>query len=275
VEVDPLDRVVGLGDAVVAVAKTGFWPVSLLLDGEWTRLLGFPAGLDVSSQVGVAVADGFVIGGVDDDRTVLFRFTSEGRFQGARTVFGIRAAAITAVGDTVVVFDVDRPLAAAVGPDLVPITTPGVVLDAAYDAGALVVLDREGAVHSSVDGGGAWQLLGSGYRAVMTTDGVHAVGESASVGINRYADGTLVRLEHAPWGPIAAWGDRLAVYDWSTESVWASTEEGWERLPLWASVGLDGAPAELVDGVANPTVVGVDVDGRTVLWRASARDVVP
>lgn len=258
-------RVAGLDGTVVAVDSEGMWPVRMLRDGEWRQLLGMPLGVSVADGVGTAVEDGFVVAGVADDRTVLFRYDSSGRFQGATTVFGVEAGVVSSVAGSTVIFDAGRPEAVFVGGETV--TLPGTVVDAASGNG-LTVLTVDGAVHHTNDLGATWTNLGSGYTALVGEEPVYAVGSSASIGVARVTDdGSLVRLEGAPVGPTVAWGGRPAVYDWSTDSVWAQTETGWERIPIWGSHGFVGDFVAMIDDTTAPSVLGITQRGLTVWQR--------
>ncbi|MEX2278960.1 MAG: hypothetical protein WEA76_02600 [Acidimicrobiia bacterium] len=269
IEIDPSHRLVGFGQSVVSVTGTGLWPASILRDGVWRPLLGLPLSIEIAPGVGAVVDDGFLIVGVTGDRTVMFEFDVAGRFGGAHTVFGVRAGVVAAHQGDVVVFDVDRPLAVVSGPDSRRIQLPGVVTDAASTDEGLVVLDNAGAIHVTSDGGVNWRPLGTGYAGLVEAGGVYAVGASVSKGIHEYrGDDGLVRLEGAPIGPTVSWGGRLAVYDWSADSAWVASASGWERLALWKSGGFGGTPTGFLDGTSLPTVVGVDADGRFVMWQA-------
>lgn len=261
--IDP--RVVGLDGTVVAVDSEGMWPVRMLRDGEWRQLLGMPLGVSVAEGVGTAMDDGFVVAGVADGRTVLFGYDSSGRFQGATTVFGVEAGVVSHVAGKTVLFDAARPEAVVVGG--ATLTLPGTVVDAAPGTG-LTVLTSAGVVHHTSDFGTTWTALGSGYAALVGTEPVYAVGSSASVGLVRVTDeGTLVRLEGAPVGPTVTWGASPAVYDWSTDSVWALGEGGWDRIPIWGSHGFVGDFVEMIDGTSAPSVLGITRRGLTVWQR--------
>ncbi|MEX1043945.1 MAG: hypothetical protein WD532_07260 [Acidimicrobiia bacterium] len=269
IEIDPSHQLVGFGRSVVSVTGTGLWPASILQDRVWRPLLGLPLSIAIAPGVGAVVDRGFVIVGVTGDRTVMFGFDEAGRFEGAHTVFGVRAGAVAAHRGDVVVFDVDRPIAVISGPDSHGIEVPGVVVDAASTDEDLVVLDATGAIHVTSDGGLNWRPLGSGFAGLVEAGGVYAVGASASKGIHEYrGDDGLTPLDPAPIGPTVSWGGRLAVYDWSADSAWVASASGWERLALWKSGGFGGTPTQLLDGTELPTVVGVDADGRTVMWQA-------
>jgi len=96
-----------------------------------------------------------------------------------------------------------------------------------------------------------------------------AVGRDATVGLQVFESTSgLIRLDRAPVGPTVLWDDRIAVYDWSNDSVWMSTGEGWERLPLWKSQGFGAPFGWLVPGARVPAVVGVDDAGQPGLWLA-------
>ena len=259
-------RVAGLGGTVVAVDSDGMWPVRLLRDGEWRQLLGLPLGVSVAEGVGTAVDGGFVIAGVGEERTVLFRYDTEGRFQGATTIFGVEAGVISHVAGMTVAFDAVRPVAVVVGVGTIPL--PGTVVDAAAGDG-LTLLTVDGVVHHTSDLGETWTTLGTGYATLVGVDPVYAVGSSASVGLGRVTDdGRLDRLEGAPVGPTVTWGDRPAVYDWSTDSVWALSETRWDRIPIWGSHGFVGEFVAMIDGSTVPSVLGITERGLTV-WQRS------
>lgn len=258
-------RVAGLGGAIVAVDADGIWPVRLLRDGVWKRLLGMPLGVAIAPGVGVGIEGGFIVAGVEEARTVLFRYDSAGRFQGATTVFDVEAGVVGAAGGQLVVFDVATARAVVAGSHTIEL--PGVVIDAAGSSG-VTILTSDGVVHHSDDGGASWTTLGEGYSALVGSDPVYAVGATASVGLSRMTvDRTLERVDGAPAGPTVGWGDRPAVYDWSTDSVWALSGTGWERIPLWESDGFVGEFVSLIDGVAVPSVVGVTERGLAVWQR--------
>lgn len=257
--------VAGLGSAVVAVDADGIWPVRLLRDGEWRRLLGMPLGVQVAPGVGTAVSDGFVVAGVEAGRTVLFRYDTAGRFLGATTLFDVEAGVLATVEGETVVFDVSAARAVVVGSGLIAL--PGTVVDVAVGAG-LTILTADGLVHHSTDRGASWNPLAEGYVALVGVDPVYAVGATASVGLARITAGRSVdRLDGAPAGPTVTWDDRPAVYDWSTDSVWTLSETGWERIPLWQSDGFVGAFVSLIDGASVPSVLGVTERGPAVWQR--------
>lgn len=258
-------RVAGLGGGVVAVDVDGIWPVRLLRDGVWRQLLGMPLGVVVAPGVGVAADSGFIVAGVEESRTVLFRYDSAGRFHGATTVFEVEAGVLGAVGGQTVVFDVATTRAVVVGSHTIEL--PGVVVDVAGGSG-MTILTTDGRVHHSDDMGASWLTLGEGYSALVGSDPVYAMGATASVGLARMTvDRTLERVDGAPSGPTVSWGERPAVYDWSTDSVWALSETGWERIPLWESEGFVGEFVSLIDGVAVPSVLGVTERGLAVWQR--------
>lgn len=259
-------QVAGLGGAVVVVDTDGIWPVRMLRDGQWRQLLGIPLGVSVADGVGTSVDDGFVVAGVEEGRSVLFRYNASGRFQGATTVFGVEAGVVIDVGGQTVVFDATRPEAVVVGSGLVAL--PGTVSDAAV-GGGLTILTTDGEIHRAENLGEAWTPLGSGFVALVGEDPVYAVGSSASIGLVRVMrDGTLLTLERAPVGPTVTWGGSPAIYDWSTDSVWALSETGWGGISLWESDGFVGDFVGMIDGASIPSVVGVTERGLTV-WQRS------
>ena len=266
-----VDRVVGAGSAVLAVAPNETWPVSLLTDHGWRRLIGLPVGVELVPDVAVERPGGFAVVGVTDAGSVMFDFREDGRFAGARTIFDVTAGVVTGFGESVVLFDAGRPVAAVVAHGIDRMATPGVVVDAAADGVSLLVLVDDGSVHLSDDAGATWTLLGENFARLLTADTVVAIGVDATVGMNRFhPDLGLVRLEAAPRGPSVAWGSSIAVHDWSNDSVWLSKADGgWERLPLWSQHGFTGELAGMVDDAHVPTVVGVDADGGLVVWQTS------
>ncbi|MDX1447529.1 MAG: hypothetical protein R3246_00565 [Acidimicrobiia bacterium] len=255
-------RVAALGGVVVAVHPDGIWPVSVLTAGTWQRLLGMPLAVEVAADVGTATTEGFLVAGVGEGRTVLYRYDHRGRFLGARTVFGVEAGVAVSAGSHLVVFDRERPQGVVAGG--AGFESPGLIVDAAAVGQLLVVLDDDGVVHRSSDLGETWVELGSGFTELVGS--VYAVGASASVGIAQVTAEGLVRLDGAPVGPTVAWGGSPAVYDWSTESVWQLTVEGWERVPLWRSRGFGAGYLSLVDGADAPTVLGQTERG-TAVWQ--------
>lgn len=258
-------QVAGLGGVVVVVDTDGIWPVRRLRDGEWRQLLGIPLGVSVADGVGTAVDDGFVVAGVDEDRSVLFRYSPTGRFGGATTIFGVEAGVVVGVGSETVVFDATRPEAAVVGAGRLAL--PGTVIDAAVGDG-LTILTANGDIHHAENLDEAWTTLGSGFESLVGSDPVYAVGSSASVGLVRVInDGSLLRLEGAPVGPTVTWDASPAVYDWSTDSVWVLSESGWDRVPLWGSQGFVGDFVGMVDGAPVPSVLGVTERGLTIWQR--------
>lgn len=264
------ERVVGVGQTVLALGSARMWPVSMLTEDGWRRLLGIPAGFELAGDVAVEGRDGFSIAGRRGDRTVLFDFRSDGRFAGAHTVFGIQAEAMASLGDTIVVFDATRPTGAAVTSSVERFTPPGRVTDAASAGDWLVVLLEDGTAHATADLGGEWTLIGRDFAQLVSVDSVIGVGTSATVGLHRLVPGEgFVRLGKSPRGPVVAWGGRVAVHDWSNDGVWLSSgDDGWERLPLWSREGFSGTFEALVDGAAVPTVIGRDDAGQRVLWQA-------
>jgi hypothetical protein len=266
-----VERVVGAGPAVLAVAPGETWPVSLLTEDSWKRLLGLPVGVELVPDFAVERPDGFAIVGVSGGSSVMFDFRVDGRFAGARTVFDLTAGVVTGFGESVVLFDAVRPVAASVADRVDRMTTPGVVIDAATEGTALLVLVDDGSVHLSEDGGRTWIVLGAHFQRLLAADTVVAVGADATVGMHRFDPALgLVRLDSAPRGPTVAWGPSIAVHDWSNDSVWLSKADGgWERLPLWSRHGFTGEFAGMVDGAPIPTVVGQDRDGGRMVWQAS------
>ncbi len=265
------ERIIGVGTVVLAIAPDGLWPVSMLgADGQWQRLLGLSPSFALSSDVAVPNSGGFFIVGSSHDRSVVLDFRQDGRFNGARTVFGITAGALVQVEGEVVIFDEVEATGSRVSESIESFQTPGPVAQSASSGGWLVILLADGTVHASNDPEEGWQALGDGFRAVLQTDPVVLVGESVSVGLHTF-DPTvgLSRLDQAPFGPTVAWESSPAVYDWSTQGVWRLTKDGWELLPLWSRHGFDGSFEAMVDGVATPIVVGVDTDGLRAIWRAS------
>ncbi|MEX2424078.1 MAG: hypothetical protein WD990_08880 [Acidimicrobiia bacterium] len=256
----------------MAITPDGVWPAWALYDGAWTKLRGIPRGPSIGSQVGVGRDDGFSVVGVFDDRSVIYDYRSDGGFEGARTIRGVAAGAYATVGRGVAIFDATRPVGHLLTTTTVTeLTPPGTVVDAASGMGSLLVLTSDGRVHGTPETLGAeWRQLGEGFVALLAGEVVVAVGESATVGIHRLEPGgTLARLSRAPFGPTAVSGSVVSVHDWSSDSIWLSESGGgWERLPLWADAGFDGAFRTMVTGTDVPTVVAVDGNGRQALWRA-------
>jgi hypothetical protein len=265
------EQIIGVGTFVLSVAPDGLWPLSLLgSDGQWQRLLGLSPSFQLTSDVAVASPGGFSVVGTGHDRSVVLNFREDGRFDGARTVFGIAAGALVQIGGEVVIFDQAESWGSRISETIASFPTPGPVVQAASSGSWLVILLADGSVHASANPVEEWQALGDGFVAVLQTDPVVLVGESASVGMHSFVPGSgLTRLERAPVGPTVAWGSSPAVFDWSTQGVWRLTDEGWERLPLWNRHGFGGTFEAMVDGVATPTVVGRDSEGRLAVWQAS------
>jgi hypothetical protein len=265
------EQIIGVGTVVLAVAPDGLWPVSMLgSDGQWQRLLGLSPSFELTSDVAVPKPGGFSVVGSGHDRSVVLDFRHDGRFNGARTVFGIAAGALAQIEGEVVIFDQSEARGGRISENFVSFPTPGPVAQAASTGGWLVILLADGSVHASNDPDGGWQALGDGFGAVLQTDPVVLVGESASVGLQTFDPGIgLTRLERAPFGPTVAWESAPAVYDWSTQGVWRLTDDGWARLPLWNRHGFGGTFGAMVDGVATPTVVGGDGEDLQAIWRAS------
>jgi hypothetical protein len=265
--------VVGLGAHLVAVAVSdrGTWPASVLVDGEWRRLLGLPPGFTFAPGIGVERRTGFaLVGASGDDDSVIFEFDEEGGFGGARTVRGVSAGAVTSVGEATVVFDVRRADGRVVAAAIEPITPPGPVVAAAGAGEWIVILVDGGTLYAAaLEDNGAWIPLGTGFADLLGGGIVVAVGRDATVGLQVFESTSgLIRLDRAPVGPTVLWDDRIAVYDWSNDSVWMSTGEGWERLPLWKSQGFGAPFGWLVPGARVPAVVGVDDAGQPGLWLA-------
>lgn len=255
-------RVVGVGDAVLAVAPTGLWPVSLLVGEEWRRLLGFPAGFTVADGVGASTGDGFVVAGVEADRTVLYRFSPDGRFTGARTLFGIRAGVLLTVGSTSMVFDEAARRAVVVGTAPHIVELPGAVVAAVEKDGTAAIVTDGGDLYVTSDHGSTWEWRGEGFVDVVAADAIHAVGATASTGLHRLdADGWPVRRPHAPFGPTAGSREGIVVFDWSTSGAWVADSDGWRRIPFWNSAGFVGTFEGFVAGADTLTVVTVDADG--------------
>lgn len=268
---DPGARVVGFGSSVVAVTPGAIWPASLLRDGAWSKLHGLPLGFALVDDVGVERADGFSLIGVSGGKTIFFDFGTDGRFGGARTVRGVAAGAVTSLGDRTVVFDVERSVGRIVGERTDPIEAPGRVTGVAASDPWLVVLTSDGVVYATDDVGRTWSSLGEGFSALVSSEPVVAVGESAGVGLHRFeGERGLVRIERAPIGPTVSWGSEVAVHDWSNDSVWASSADGWQRIPLWSRDGFHGSFRTLVPGTDVPTVVGVSAMGELAVWQVGA-----
>lgn len=265
------EQVIGVGTVVLALAPDGLWPVSMLgSDGQWRRLLGLSPSFELTFDVAVPHAGGFSVVGSGHDRSVVLDFRQDGRFNGARTVFGIAAGALAQIEGEVVIFDQFEARGNRISESIVSFSTPGPVAQAASTGGWLVIRLVDGSVHASNDPDAGWQALGDGFRSVIQTDPVVLVGESASIGLQTFDPGFgLTRLDQAPFGPTVAWGSSPAVYDWSTQGVWRLTDDGWERLPLWNRHGFEGTFEALVDGVATPTVVGSDAEGLQAIWQPS------
>ncbi len=265
------EQVVAVGTVVLAVAPDGLWPVSMLgNDDQWQRLLGLSPSFELTPDVAVPSPGGFLVVGSSHDRSVVLDFRQDGRFTGARTVFGVVAGALVQIDGEVVIFDQFEARGSRISRSIVSFPTPGTVAQAASTGGWLVVLLADGSVHASNDPDGGWQPLGDGFRAVLQTDPVVLVGESASVGLHTFDPGVgTTRLDQAPFGPTVAWESSPAVYDWSTQGLWRLTKDGWELLPLWNRHGFDGTFEKMVDGAATPTVVGVDMQGLKAIWRSS------
>lgn len=273
---DPNARVVGFGPSVVAVTPGAIWPVSLLRDGQWSKLHGLPPGYALVNGVGVERGDGFSLIGVSGDRSIFFDFGADGRFGGAHTVRDLVAGAVTLFGGRVVVFDTERPVGRIVGERSEPIEAPGKVTDVAASDPWLVVLTEDGVVHATADGGQNWSPLGEGFSGLVSTQPVVAIGESAGVGLHRF-EGLrgLVRIDRAPIGPTVSWGSEVAVHDWSSESVWTLTPDGWQRIPLWSRDGFHGSFRTLVSGTDVPTVVGETATGELAVWRGEPELTLP
>lgn len=265
------EQVVGVGNVVLAVAPDGLWPVSMLgADGQWQRLLGLSPSFALASDVAVPNSGGFFIVGSSHDRSVVLDFRQDGRFNGARTVFGLTAGALVQIEGEIVIFDEFEATGSRISERIESFATPGPVAQAASSGDWLVVLLADRSVHASNDPGGGWLMLGDGFSAVLQTDPVVLVGESVSVGLQAFDPGVgLSRLERAPYGPTVAWESSPAVYDWSTQGVWRLIDDGWELLPLWSRHGFDGSFEAMVDGVATPTALGIDAEGLQTIWQAS------
>lgn len=264
--------VVGLGTHLVAVAERTTWPASILVDGEWRRLLGVPPGFTFAPDVGVVRRSGFaLVGASGSDASVIFEFDEEGGFGGARTVRGVSAGAITSVGDAMVVFDVRRADGRVVSETIDPITPPGPVVAATGADEWIVILVDDGTVYAAtLDDHDAWIHLGTGFADLLGGGIVVAVGRDATVGLHVFDSASgLIRLDRAPVGPTVLWDDRIAVYDWSNDSVWMSAGDGWDRLPLWASQGFAAPFGWLVPGAGVPAVVGFVDAGQPGLWLAT------
>lgn len=267
----PDAHVVGFGSSVVAVIPGAIWPASLLKDGEWSKLHGLPLGSTLVSEVGVERTDGFALIGVSGDKTTVYDFTADGRFGGAHTVRDLVAGAVTSLGSRTVVFDAEHPVGRIVGERGERIEAPGKVTAAAASDSWLVVLTADGVVHASDDAGRTWSRLGQGFSALVSSEPVVAVGESASVGLHRFeGERGLVRIDRAPIGPTVAWGSKVAVHDWSNDSVWASSPDGWHRIPLWSRDGFEASFRTLVPGTDVPTVVGESPTGEWAVWQVEA-----
>lgn len=266
-----VDRVVGVGPALLAVTPGAIWPVSVFRAGVWDGLSGLPVGFDPIRAVGVRRQSMLTIVGAVGARGLLFDFTFDGAFRGTRTLPGVVPGAAVALDETVFVFDAREPVMAEVGATVTKRRLPGVVVDAATTGSDLVVVLDDGSAHASSDAGRTWHEVGSGLVALAATDhAVVGVGATASAGLARYEPGTgFVRLDHAPFGPIVAWGDGVGVHDWSTDSVWLfdGLGGGWERLPLWEVRGFTGRLERMVDGSPHPRVVSRVEDGSRLLWR--------
>lgn len=264
--------VVGLGSTVIAITPDDVWPAWALDDGRWTKLRGIPRGPSFGSQVGVKREHGFSVVGVADGRSVIYDYRTDGAFAGARTVRDIQAGALAAVGDGVALFDAHRPEGRLVTTTITDIAPPGIVVEAASGAGWLLVLTDDGIVHGIQDPSRSeWRRLGEGFVGLRAAENVVAVGENATVGLHHLAvDGSLVRMDGAPYGPTVVWGTAVAVHDWSSGSVWMSGgEDRWERLPLWTDAGFRATFRGMVPGTDVPTVAGVGPAGEAALWRVS------
>jgi hypothetical protein len=262
------DRVAAVGSSILAVTSGGMWPVSLLRDDGWHRLLGVPPGYRFGDEVAVTRSDGFAVVGTMGDRTVVLDYRPDGRFAGTTTVPNVIPGAVTVLRGEVVVFDAVEPHGVLVSLRQHSISTPGRVVDAGATDGWLLVLLENGTVHATADAGSEWSQVGDGFRALLVTDTVVAVGGSVSVGLQRFEPTIgLVPIARAPFGPAATWGGGVAIHDWSTEGVWWSTGKGWERLPLWSRHGFTDTFVELVDGAAVPTVLAIGSDGEAAVWQ--------
>ena len=265
-------EVVGLGSTVVAITPDGVWPAWGLFDGTWTKLRGIPRGPSFGSHVGVARANGFSVVGVFSGRSVIYDYLSDGSFAGARTVRDVEAGAFAPVTGGLALFDSNQPTGRLVSTTVTDLTPPGTVAEAASGMGWLLVLTSDGSVHGMQEGFDAeWRRLGEGFSALRGAGVVVAVGENATVGIHTLrADGTLARMDRAPFGPTAVAGTAVSVHDWSSDSIWVSESgSAWKRLPLWADAGFDATFRKLVSGTALPTVVAGAADSGQELWTAA------
>lgn len=261
---DEATRVIGLGEVVVAVAADGMWPVSVLEDGVWRRLLGMPVGVELAPGIGAGTGDGFVVASVGDDRTVVFGYDQRGRFLGATTVFGVEAGVVFH-GEKTVVFDRHRPHGRVLGGE--NFGAPGVVIDAARAATGVVVLTEDGEVFATEQPGAAWVRIGDGVSALVGSEIVYAVGATAATGLTRVGD-ELEPIHDAPLGPTVEWGGAPAVYDWSTDTVRILTTDGWSAVRMWGSEGFTAEFVGVVDGAAGPTVVAREEQGLALWTRA-------
>ena len=264
--------VVGLGSTVVAIAPDGVWPAWALFDGTWIKLRGIPRGPAMGTQVGVTREGGFSVIGVFDGRSVVYDYRSDGNFEGARTVREIEAGAFAAVTGGLAIFDATRPVGRLMTTTVTELEAPGTVIEAASGQGWLVVLTADGSVHGTRDPSDpTWRLLGTGFVGLRSSQRLIAVGENATVGIQELgSDGTLQRMDRAPFGPTVVSGSVVLVHDWSSDSIWASgSAGGWDRLPLWADAGFQASFGQMVGGAVVPTVTGVDGKGQQALWRAA------
>lgn len=262
-----VERVVGVGRSTLALVPDAMWPVSLQVEDRWQRLLGLPMGSTIGGAA--AAGDGFVVAGVESDRTVLYRFSPSGRFAGARTVFGLRAGALVDAGSALVVFDAAAPTAVVLDAGRLDIDVPGIVSAAAWADGTAAIVTDTGDLYTSRDLA-TWTRRGGGFADVHAAGTIHAVGVSASTGLQRLdPDGTLVRLEGAPFGPVTSAGGEIVVYDWSTSGSWVSAGDGWSRLPFWASAGFVGSFDRFVGGTDSVTVVTRALDGTRYLQQVA------